>query len=167
MQELCALTCRCRPVKLHAHLRSLPYAGELSRGRAVRDDLQISHASQDPKDLSRRTFSVSAADFRNLFITDCDLKRRFAGKKRGDIIGSDIGDEVPEAIHFQHYRAYFVFGDGFWFGRGEFDIVLNLVTELVRIDHLCQVRRHRREYIARLKSVADRLVEVVIRSDMP
>src|SRR5215468_8695979 len=101
MEGLRALTCRRCPIELYADLGAFADTGELRCGRAVRHDLQISHASQDSKNLSRSTFRVRVADFRNLFAADRDLERRFAGKKRRYILRSDVGDEISEAIHFQ------------------------------------------------------------------
>src|SRR5580692_4604724 len=99
--RLCALARRCRAAELYGNLCALARSRELRRRCPVRNDLQISHASENSKNLSRAAFGISAANLSDFFVSNQNLERRLARKQRGSIVWSDVGDQVPEAIHLQ------------------------------------------------------------------
>ena len=78
-------------------------------------------------------------------------------KQRGSILRRHVGDQVAEAVDFQHHAAHAALARGLGPGRGEAHVIFDLVAELVRIDLLGQIGRHRGKHVARMKSVAHRL----------
>src|SRR3954453_5588833 len=59
-------------------LRPFACTGNLRRRGTVRDNLQVTHAAQNPEHFSRGSLSIIAADLGDLSISNHDLERRFA-----------------------------------------------------------------------------------------
>ena len=74
---------------------------------------------------------------------------------------------LPKRSNFQHHGAQAAFARGLWPGRGEAHVILDLVSEFVRIDHLSEIRRHWSKHVAGMKRAAHRRSEIMVGSDVP
>ncbi len=101
-------------------------------------------------------------------LVDDDFERRGIFREElGDVLGSDVGDDVPELVHFQ--------GDAFdeslvhslRLGRGELGIVRDRVAEFFGRDAFRKPARHGSKNVPAVEGLADRVEKIVLGGDVP
>src|SRR5207244_12165762 len=84
----------------------------------------------------------------------------------GQVVHGQVGHQVPEVVHAQHYALEGI-ARRFGFGQSEAHVVRHLLAEACCLGALREPRRRWREDVAAMKGRADWVEEVVVRGDMP
>src|SRR5579863_2891578 len=102
--RLRALACGHSLTQDDSHIGSFTGSGQLRRSRPVCGNLEETHASENAEHFTRRSLGVGAAHLRYLAAADNNLEAFGSGsKKYGNILWGDIGNQVSEPVHLQHY----------------------------------------------------------------
>src|SRR5262249_28931382 len=113
---------------------ALAYGQDLGRGAAVGGDFQVAHAPNDGKYLAGRALGVVGVEIGDLTLADLDFEgRRFRLEKGGNVVRSEIGDQVSEAINLQNDPTQLIVTGRLGARRVEADKVFNLIAKLPRI----------------------------------
>src|SRR5579862_5316 len=153
--------------KNNVDIGALAGSGQLCSRAAIGGNLQEPHAAENAEYLSRRAFRVGIVHLCNLPAADEDLE--FLGgvaEKHRSVLRSDVGDQISETINLEYDSAQFVLVYRFWLGGVETYVVFNLIAEFQGINFLGEIRRDRRENVARMECIADRLQKIMLRSNV-
>src|SRR5579872_3899331 len=120
MNLLSALASRRSFSEENADLGAFSRAGKLGRWCAIGNDLQTSHAAENPENFTGSSLGVVAMNLSNFFAPDNDFEgSRVGAKKIRRVLRREVRDQVSEAVHLKHNRAQPILADWFRPRRGK------------------------------------------------